>query len=261
MTRSRSPAAKNRRYWDHAADDYQITHRRRLSVARPAWGVWRIPERRLRVLGDVNGRSILELGCGAAQWSIALAQRGARPVGLDNSGRQLEHARRLMDRAGMEFPLVHASAEAVPLADATFDIVFCDHGALSFADPRRVIPECSRLLRPAGLLAFTNESPLSHVCSSAGGGPHVSRLQRDYFGMGRWETQGIVEYHLGYGDWIRLFRKHGLAVEDLIELRPGPRATTSYEGWRREWARRWPAENLWKARKEERPCATVSSGS
>ena len=60
-----------------------------------AWGVWQIPEAELHVLGDVDGRDILELGCGAAQWSIALAQAGARPVGLDLSDRQLEHARRL----------------------------------------------------------------------------------------------------------------------------------------------------------------------
>lgn len=251
MTRRRSRAAKNREYWDEAADDYQAIHRRRLSIDRPAWGVWRIPERRLRALGEVKGKRVLELGCGAAQWSIALARKGARPVGLDNSARQLDHARRLMTRAGQVFPLVQASAEEVPLADGSFDVVFCDHGAMSFADPRRAVPESSRLLRPGGLLAFANESPLSFLCSGPDGGPHVARLRRDYFGMGRWETEELVEYHLGYGDWIRLFREHRLIVEDLIELRPAPRATTSYEGWSHEWSRRWPAENLWKARKEE----------
>src|SRR5665811_2471242 len=98
---------------------------------------------------------ILELGCGAAQWSIALALRGARPVGLDLSERQLEHARRLMAEAGVDFPLVHASAEAVPLPDATFDIVFCDFGAMTFADPYRTVPQATRLLRPGGLFAFS----------------------------------------------------------------------------------------------------------
>ncbi len=251
MTRSRTRSAKNREYWDNAADDYQDTHRRRLSVGRPAWGVWRIPERRLQALGDVKGRRVLELGCGAAQWSIALARLSARPVGLDSSGRQLDHARRLMARAQVDFPLVQASGEEVPLAGESFEVVFCDHGAMTFADPRRVVPECSRLLCPGGLLVFANESPLSFLCSGADGGPHGARLRRDYFGMGRWETEELVEYHLGYGDWIRLLRQNRLLVEDLIELRPGPHATTSYDGWSREWSRRWPAENLWKARKEE----------
>ncbi|MGI9184330.1 MAG: RNA polymerase sigma factor [Solirubrobacteraceae bacterium] len=41
-----------------------------------AWGVWQRPESELNVLGDVAGRDVLELGCGAAQWSIALRERG-----------------------------------------------------------------------------------------------------------------------------------------------------------------------------------------
>ncbi|HTD37568.1 MAG TPA: class I SAM-dependent methyltransferase, partial [Candidatus Limnocylindrales bacterium] len=97
--------------------------------------MWSIPESELNVLGDVRGKDVLELGCGAAQWSIALAGLGARCVGLDNSARQLEHARRAMAAAGVDFPLVHASVENVPLPDASFDVVFCDHGAMTFADP------------------------------------------------------------------------------------------------------------------------------
>lgn len=247
-----SSVRKNRKYWDAIADEYQALHGRRLSPARPAWGVWRIPEGRLQVLGDPGGRDLLELGCGAAQWSIALARSGGRPVGLDSSEQQLDHARRLVRRAGVRVPLVHASAEDVPLADAAFDVVFCDHGAMSFADPRRTVPECARLLRPGGLLAFCHESPFSHVCTSDGRGTHVRALRRDYFGDGRFDSEVHVEYHPGYGEWIGLFRASGLAVEALIELRPAANATTSYRGWSREWARRWPAENLWKVRKEKR---------
>ena len=99
--------------------------------------MWQLPESELQVLGDVSGNDVLELGCGAAQWSILLARRGARVVGLDNSAKQLEHARQLMAAAGVDFPLVHASAEEVPLPDASFDIVFCDHGAIVFGDPYR----------------------------------------------------------------------------------------------------------------------------
>jgi ubiquinone/menaquinone biosynthesis C-methylase UbiE len=75
---------------------------------------------------------------------------------LDLSARQLEHARELTREAGVEFPLVCASAERT-LADASFDIVFCDYGAMTFADPYRTVPEAFRVLRSGGLLAFFGE--------------------------------------------------------------------------------------------------------
>jgi SAM-dependent methyltransferase len=88
-------ARVNRRYWDGYSNDYQQAHGDQLR--RPlVWGLFAIPERRVRALGDVRDKDVLELGCGAAHWSIFLAQQGARPVGLDNSERQLAHARRLM---------------------------------------------------------------------------------------------------------------------------------------------------------------------
>jgi SAM-dependent methyltransferase len=243
-------ARKNRDRWDRISDQYQETHGPQLNTQECAWGNWAIPEDDLRVLGDVSGKDILELGCGAAQWSIFLARRGARPVGLDNSARQLAHARRLMAQAGVEFPLVHASAEAAPLASESFDILFCDHGGMSFADPRRTLPEAARLLRPGGLLAFNMSSPLFFICWDENG-QFGKVLQRDYFGLGRWEENDEVEYQLTYGDWIRLFRQNGFLVEDLIELCPPEGSTTTYTWYvPLEWARRWPAENIWKARKQ-----------
>ena len=62
---------------------------------RADWGIWAIPESELRVLPDVDGKDVIELGCGTGHWSAWLARRGARVVGLDNSARQLETARRL----------------------------------------------------------------------------------------------------------------------------------------------------------------------
>src|SRR5205823_3428438 len=148
-----------------------------------AWGLWRIPEATLHVLGDITGKDILELGCGAARWSIALAQRGARPVGLDLSPRQLSHARRLMAAAGVTFPLLEASAEAVPLADASFDIVFCDWGAMTFCDPARTVPEAARLLRPGGLFAFATGTPIQFLCKDVAADRLQRHLVNDYFGM------------------------------------------------------------------------------
>lgn len=244
-------AQKNHEMWEATSDAYEARNAEALSGENAmAWGLWRIPESELRVLGDVADKDVLEFGCGAARWAIALAGLGARPVGLDFSARQLAHAQRLMAEAGVNFPLVEASAEAVPLPDATFDIVFCDWGAMTFTDPQRSVPEVSRLLRPGGLFAFATGSAMQVVCSDMATDTLERRLINDYFGMSRIEWDESVEYYLPYGEWIRLFRQHGLNVEGLIETQAPPGATSTYRtADETEWARHWPMEIIWRLRK------------
>jgi len=247
-----SDAAHNRLRWDAQADEYQARHAAQLEASGgTSWGVWQIPESHLHVLGEVRGRDVLELGCGAAQWSIALARQGANMTGLDVSEKQLEHARELMARTGVSFPLVHASAESTPFADATFDIVFCDHGAMTFADPYRTVPEAARVLRAGGLLAFAMHTPILELTWPADAEHPSDGLAVDY-----WDLHRIVVpdepllYQLPYGEWIRLFREHDLVIESLLELRPPADASSSYrDSTDREWARRWPMEHIWRVRK------------
>ena len=243
-------AARNRASWDAYSDEYQARHGDQLADSGGfAWGTTQIPESQLLVLGDVAGKHILEFGCGAAQWSIALAKLGAWPVGLDLSARQLEHARRLMAEAGVTFPLINASAEAVPMPDASFDIVFCDHGAMSFADPYRTIPEAARLLRTGGLFAFNHQAPIETICWPAGADRVGETLALDYFGLHRIEDDE-VSFQLPHGEWIRLFRANGFVVEDLIEPRPATDAVSSYrDAESLAWSRRWPSEEIWRLRR------------
>ena len=248
-----SPAnvRRNRRNWDREADEYQREHGRQLNrFDEPRWGTWGVREAHLQVLGDVRGKDVLEFGCGGAEWSIQLTAAGARVVGLDLSIKQLAHARELMARTGTVVPVVNANAERTPFADAAFDVVFCDHGAMTFADPYLTVPEVARLLRPGGRFAFNIASPLMWLTiADQDESPPGTELVRTYFGMhrGDWDT---VEFQLTYGDWIRLFRANELEVEDLVELRPPSGARTSYPDYAPlSWARRWPSENVWKVRK------------
>jgi SAM-dependent methyltransferase len=246
---------RNRRLWNRNADDYQRRNapqiRQQAFTGDITWGIWGILESRLRVLGDVRGKDVLELGCGGGQWSAALARRGARPVGLDLSERQLEHARRLQRSTGISFPLVQGNAERVPLRASCFDIVFADHGAFSFADPDRTVPEAARLLRRGGLLAFSHTSSLYEITTPVNGDHAGDRLVHDYFGLHRIDLpDGAVEFDLTHGGWIRLFRDSGLEVLDLVEPQPGPNATSTYRDARDlAWSQRWPSETIWRVRK------------
>jgi SAM-dependent methyltransferase len=243
---------RNRAWWDRESDSYQATHREHIGRPEPRWGLWQLPESELRILADVAGMDVLELGCGAAQWSILLARLGARPVGVDNSSRQLEHARTALDAAGLDFPLVQAPAEQVPLPDASFDIVFADHGANRFADPYAWVPEAARLLRPGGVLAFSGATPFEVMCWNEPADRMDAVLHLDYFGMHRVEeADGPVQFELPYGAWIRLFRANRFEIEDLHEIRPPDGAESTYRTSEdTEWARSWPMEQIWVVRKQ-----------
>ena len=178
-----------------------------------------------------------------------LRARTHNGIALDLSIRQLTHARRLLRETSGRVALVNANAERTPFADSEFDIVFCDHGAMTFADPEKTVPEVARLLRPDGVFAFNIASPLIWLCWGDGEEPPGPELVRSYFGMRR-ETWETVEFQLPYGEWIRLFRANGFEIVDLIELRPPARPRTTYPDFAPlSWARRWPGENIWKLRK------------
>ena len=245
---------RNREAWDGYAPAYFEAGHRNWAAAEPSWGIWGIPEADLHILpDDLAGKDVIELGCGTGYVSAWLAKRGARPVGIDNSEKQLENARTFQREFGIEFPLIHGNAEAVQLPDASFDLAISEYGACLWADPYRWIPEASRLLRPGGDLIFlVNATLLVLTVPDEPDLPATKRLLRPYFDMHRFEWAGdaAVEFHLGFGDWIRLLRANDFTVEDLLELQPPDGSTTTYDDLATlEWARRWPSEMVWKARK------------
>ncbi|MDQ4125106.1 MAG: methyltransferase domain-containing protein [Actinomycetota bacterium] len=243
--------AGNRRAWDIGSAEYQAQHDAFLTENALAWGIWRVPEEQLRLLGDVAGKLVLEYGCGGAQFSTALAQQGAHAVGLDISESQLRHALEHTKKHGQRVPLVQASAHLTPFAEETFDVVFSDYGATTFVDPYLTVAEAARILKPGGIFVFAATSPLYIACIDPKIDELTTSLQQPYFGMRVLEDpEGFRDYQVTHGEWITLFRKNRLVVEELIETQPDEGVTTTYAGRPPEWARRWPAENIWKVRKE-----------
>lgn len=244
---------RNIEVWTRANRDY--TNARAEEAWRQEeirWGVWQVAEAELEALPDVSGKDVVDLGCGTGYFSAWLKKRGARRVvGVDPTPAQLETARRCSELTGIEIELVEAFAEDVPLPDASFDLVLSEYGASIWAEPEKWISEAARLLRPGGELVFLRNSTLSILCSPDDGGVAQERLVRTQFGMYRFEWPGEgVEYHLAHGDWIRLLRRHGFELLDLIEIQAPPWAETHprYDFVTAEWAKKWPAEEIWRAR-------------
>ena len=246
--------AVNREAWTRANAEY-TNGRARESWAQEeiTWGMAHARERDLRVLPDLEGKDVIELGCGTAYFGAWLKRAGARRVvGVDITPAQLATARRMDEETGLGLEFVEANAEETGLPESSFDLAVSEYGASIWCDPYRWIPEAARLLRPGGELVFLRNSTLAMLCATDEG-PASETLQRAQRGLHRleWkEPEHEVEFALGHGDWVRLLRVNGFEVVDLVELfATEDTPDHTYYAFSREWSEKWPFEEIWRARK------------
>jgi SAM-dependent methyltransferase len=247
---------RNRAVWTKANAEYTDARAREAWATEDiTWGTFGPSDDQLGVLGDVSGKDVVELGCGTAYFGAWLAKRGARVTGVDITPAQLQTARRLREETGILIELIEGNAEDVPLPSGSFDLAVSEYGASIWCDPYKWIPEAARLLRPGGELAFLCNTPLSMLCAPDDpDGKLGDSLVRAQFGMHRFDWSGAdegVEFHLAHGDMVRLLRETGFEVEGLWEIQASEAAEDHpyYDFVSAEWARQWPAEEIWKARK------------
>ncbi|WCO67486.1 class I SAM-dependent methyltransferase [Iamia majanohamensis] len=250
--------AGNRAHWNAAAHHWVGAGRRSWATDEVTWGVFGVPEADVGALPDVAGRDVVELGCGTGYVSAWLARRGARSVvGVDPTEGQLATARTLQREHRLPFPLLQAAGEAVPLRDACCDVVVSEYGAAIWADPRVWLGEAARLLRPGGELAFLGSSVAFLLCCQDDGSPPTAEMRNPQRGMHRWTwpDDPAVEFHVSHGEMLRLLRAAGFEVLDLIEVYApeGAADATLHDGKvdfvTAAWARRWPIEEVWRARR------------
>jgi SAM-dependent methyltransferase len=246
-------AARTRQLWNDDAPNWVENGREAWASPTPWWGAWKIPEEELKILPDVTGLDVLDLGCGTAYFCAWFMRLGARPVGLDVSENQLATARQLQQEHGLDFPLIHASAEDPPLPDASFDLVFSEYGAAIWCDPYVWIPHAHRLLRPGGRLIFLCHSVLDSLCSPLSSKPTQETLQRPQLGLGRidWPAPDEgTDFHQPHGERIKLLRDTGFEVEALYELYAPEGDPTEVRHFKlRGWGQKWPCEEVWIARR------------
>ncbi|APU14192.1 class I SAM-dependent methyltransferase [Actinoalloteichus fjordicus] len=212
-----------RAWWDADADEYQASHGDFLGDAEFRWCPEGLLESEVGLLGEVAGRSVLEVGCGSASCSRWLAGRGAAPVALDISSGMLRHAEIGARRTGRHVPLVQASADALPFADDSFDAACSAFGAIPFvADLDQVMREVARVLRPGARWVFAVTHPMRWIFPDDPG-PDGLTVRQSYFDRAPYVeaddegTPTYVEFHRTLGDFVRAIEQAGLRLTDLIE--------------------------------------------
>jgi ubiquinone/menaquinone biosynthesis C-methylase UbiE len=213
----------NRAWWDLDADDYQDEHGAFLGDVDFVWCPERLREADAGLLGDVRGKTILELGAGAAAGARWLQRQGARAVAMDLSAGMLRHASVAAARSGVRVPLVQSDALALPFRAASFDIVCTAFGAIPFvADSAAAMREVARVLRPGGSWVFSVTHPMRWVFWDE---PDESGLlaRNSYFDRSPYverDDQGrliYLEQHRTLGDRVRELVAAGFVLRDLVE--------------------------------------------
>ena len=213
----------NRGWWDTDADSYHDEHGAFLGAADFVWCPENLHERDAHLLGEVAGRRVLEVGCGAAMCSRWLVGQGARPVAFDLSAGMLRHARAGAAETGIDVALVQADAAHLPFRDATFDLAFTAFGAVPFVeDSGAVMLEVARVLRPGGRWVFATTHPIRWSFPDDPG-PDGLRATMPYWDrtpyveFARDGTPTYVEHHRTLGDRVREIAAAGFRLVDLVE--------------------------------------------
>lgn len=217
-------ARANRSWWDAEAPAYYAEHGAFLGDVDLLWCPEGLRESAVQLLGDVRGRDVLEVGCGAAQGARYLSSVGARVTAFDVSMGQLRQARTLDERSGVRVDrLVQADAQSLPFRDASFDLVVSAFGAIPFvADSAGVLQEVARVLRPAGRLVFSVTHPIRWAFPDDPG-PGGLTIRQSYFDrtpyveVDEGGTATYVEHHRTLGDRLRELVAAGLVLVDLLE--------------------------------------------
>ena len=215
--------AANRRWWDADADAYHAEHGEFLGEVDLVWCPENLRESDAHLLGDVRGRSILEVGCGSAPCARYLAREGATVVAFDLSVGMLEHAVRAAERTGVTVSLVQADVCEMPFADASFDLAFSAFGAIPFiADSALAMRQVARVLRPGGRWLFAATHPMRWAFPDDPGPAGLTAIQ-SYFDRSPYvevDSHGVpayVEHHRTMGDRIREIVAAGFVLQDVIE--------------------------------------------
>lgn len=226
-----------RLWWDQNAADYVAEHGSFLGADDFCWCPEGLRESEARLLGDVAGRRVLEIGAGAAQCSRWLVAQGARSVATDVSGGMLAQSLVLDAHLGTTTPVVQADARALPFADDSFDVAFTAFGAIPFvADADQVHREAARVLRPGGRWVFSVTHPVRWAFPDDPTTRGLTAI-RSYFDRRPYvetDDAGIVtyaEHHRTLGDHVGELVAAGFRLERLLEPTWPPGHDRVWGGW------------------------------
>lgn len=212
--------------WDRASSLY--LERRGSDTRSVSYGNLAPSENELRLLGDLRGLRVLDIGCGGGENAISCARAGAEVTGVDISDVQLQAARNLAQRQGVAVEWLHGESRLLEKwAGAPFDLVLAIQVLPYIEQPAALLATCRRLLRPGGRLVVSFDHPLRNCFWDR----EVNELSpypvRSYF-----DTQPLywsfatgvpmAAHHQPLSQWVGWVAAAGLHLQQLVEAAAPP---------------------------------------
>jgi SAM-dependent methyltransferase len=234
--------------WDRYSAVYQAGAQLPTDVAH--YGPDIPTEADLRLLGDVRGKRVLELGCGGAQCSIAFAKQGATAIGVDFSAEQLAFGRRLAEREEVKVELRRGDlADLAFLRADSIDVVFSSYAFGYVEDLGRVFRQVHRVLKVGAPLVFSLPHPAYDLLDDTATPPLV---RRSYFDRSPvdypWRGIPFTSYHHTFADLYMHLIRASYRVDQILEPPPVAGAPRS-QFWREAFSV-VPRTLIIRARKE-----------
>jgi len=213
--------------WNVISQSYQ--EKTRISLKDVHYGPISSGESGLKLLGDVKGRDVLEIGCGGGQNAVVLVKRGARAVGLDISEEQIKYARKIAEKEKVKVPFYVGSMEDLGIFNnASFDIVLSSFAVGYVENLARTFQEVFRVLRKNGLFVFAEVHPITNRGRTIRYGKRRIWGISNYFDRRRriwtWrineKTAKFCGYHRTIQDYFSLLITTGFVVEKILEPEP-----------------------------------------
>jgi SAM-dependent methyltransferase len=204
-----------------------------------------------RLLGPVEGRRILDLGCGAGAASLALARRGARVIAVETSTARLAQARAAAELAEVRVEFHHADlADLAFLRADSIDAVLAVYSLAGVQDLGRVFRQVHRVLVPDGLLVLSLPHPFATMLEHDPDDQSPPWLTRTAWGDApiAWRAagdEGVTHVHQ-IGHVFTTLSRSNFRVDVLLEPQPEPHSRSVHRSPVADWV---PSTLVVRARK------------
>jgi len=221
-----------KKWWEYSSQYYQKECKIPADIH---YGPGSPNEKYFKLLGNLKGKKVLEIGCGGAQCGIAMAKQGAEVTGIDISEEQLKFAKRLAEKNKVKINLIQGSFQDLSKMNAnSYDLAFSAFAFHYSPDLKKLFKQTNRILKKKGLFVFSLDHPFFRTVDSK-----TLKLKNSYFKIGKWvetftdPTKKFVMYDHTVSEIYDNIIESGFAVERIIE--PDSRKRYKCDPWYGLW--------------------------